>query len=171
MWCGVVVVWCPCWIHCSFPHAFWTQMGHWSRIRDLSKNEMDRMESLLYIAFSRQLVYYQVSQRRHSSIENPRSSVAWDLDIVQDMIHASKMGIVDTDICAWGSKDPSNGKFFQQTQRIASTFNVKSLIRRCNKDHEHQHVCGRLRSWLFPLPLCDAWASLAKNHITFLTLR
>ena len=128
--------------------------------------------------FSRQLVYYQASRWRHSSIENPQGSVAWSLDIVQDMIHASKMSYVDTDLCAWGAKDPCSGKFYHKTMRLACTFNVESLMRRCQKDHEHEIVQGVLRggpfkgrsrsaiSGQYPLPLCDAWASLAKRFIS-----
>ena len=150
----------------------------WTRIRDLDKNEMDRMESLLYITCSRQLVYYQASRWRHSSIENPQGSVAWDLDIVQDMIHASKMSYKDTDLCAWGAKDPCSGKFYHKTMRFACTFNMESLMRRCQNDHEHELVQGVIRegpfkgssrsaiSGQYPLPLCDAWASLAKRFIS-----
>ena len=94
-------------------------MAHWKRIRDLDKNELDRMEALLYITFSRQLVYYQASRWRHSSIENPQCSLAWSLDIVQDMIRASKMCCVDTDLCAWGAKDPCSGKFLQSVTHYA----------------------------------------------------
>ena len=74
-------------------------------MRDLARNEASRLEALLYIIFSRQLVYYQVSRRRHSSIENPPGSVAWDLDIVQDMVCAGKMECVQMHLCAWESND------------------------------------------------------------------
>ena len=175
---ALVMVLRPIWIHFGFPCTFWVAIAHWARIRDLDKNEMDRMESLLYITCSRQLVYYQASRWRHSSIENPQGSVAWDLDIVQDMIHASKMSYVDTDLCAWGAKDPCSGKFYYKTMRFACTFNMESLMHRCQKDHEHEIVQGAIRegpfkgrsrsaiSGQYPLPLCDAWASLAKRFIS-----
>ena len=59
---ALVVVLCPRWIHCSFRSSFWSRISHWTRIRDLSKCEMDRMEALLYVTCLRRLVYYQVSQ-------------------------------------------------------------------------------------------------------------
>ena len=96
------------------------------------------LESLLYITFARQLVYYQASRGRHSSIENPQGSTAWDLDIVQEMIHASKMSYVDVDLCAWGAKERKDPcKFWNKTLRLACTFNMESLMRRCQKDHKH----------------------------------
>ena len=175
---ALVVVLGPRWIHMGFPCTFWVAIAHWTRIRDLDKNEMERMESLLYIMFSRQLVYYQASRRRHSSLENPRDSVAWDLDIVQDMIHASKMDCVDMDLCAWGARDPSSGKFYNKHMRFACTFNMQPLARRCPKDHEHEPIQGVIRegpfkgrsrsaiSGQYPMPLCDAWASLAQRIIS-----
>ena len=174
---ALVVVLRPRWIHCGFPCTFWVPIAHWTRVRDVEKNEADRMESLLYITFARQLVYYQASHRRHSSIENPKRSMAWDLDIVQDMLHAGNMSCVDTDLCAWGATDPYSGKFYQKTMRFACTFDCESMRRQCPKDHEHEIVQGhlqggpfkgRLRSAIsgqYPLPLCDAWASLAKRFI------
>ena len=128
--------------------------------------------------FPRQLVHYQASRWRHSSIENPQCSVAWSLDIVQDVIHASKMSYADTDLCAWGAKDPCSGKLYYKSMRLACTFNVESLMRKCQKDHEHEIIQGVLRegpfkgrtrsaiSGQYPLPLCDAWASLAKRFIS-----
>ena len=173
--CGVV----PTLDSLQISKQFWVCIAHWARIRDLYQNEMERVESLLYITFSRQLVHFQVSHRRHSSIENPQGSVAWDLDIVRDMMSASNMRYVDMDLCAWGAKDPFSDKFYNKAMRFACTFNMESLARRCPKDHEHEIVKGTIKegpfknrrrstiSGQYPLPLCAAWASLAKT--AFLT--
>ena len=143
------------------------------------------MESLLYITFSRQLVYYQASRWRHSSIENPQGSVAWDLDIVQDMMSASNMRYVDMDLCAWGAKDPWSGRFYNKTMRFACTFAMGPLARKCPKDHEHHRVIKhfaqkrgegvpgpgyskrnlRKQCEQYPFPFCEAWVTLAKTLI------
>ena len=64
---------------------------------------------------------------------------------------------------------------FHKTLRLACTFNIESLRHKCPKDHEHEIVQGYVReapfkgskrsaiSGQYPLPLCDAWASLAKQ--------
>ena len=194
---ALVVVLRPRWIHCGFPCTFWVMISHWTRERDLDRNERDRMESLLYITFSRQLVYYQASHRRHSSIENPKGSVAWDLDIVQDMMGASNLCCVGVPLCAWGVKGMWSGKFFDKTMRFACTFAMEPLARKCPKDHEHQRVvklfaqkrgepdpAHSYRNWRkdacvisaqYPLPFCEAWVTLAKTLIppaaAFLSLR
>ena len=188
---ALVLVLCPCWIHCGTPSTFWHR-----RYLKKPMNEKDRLESLLYITCSRQLVHYQVSYRRHSSIENPQGSVAWDLDIVRDMMSASNMRYVDMDLCAWGAKDPWSGRFYNKTMRFACTFAMGPLARKCPKDHEHQRVVKLFaqkrgeavpgyskRSWRkrceisaqYPLPFCEAWVTLAKTLIppaaAFLSLR
>lgn len=174
---ALVVVLNPLWIHMGFPCTFWVAIAHWTRVRDLARNEASRLEALVYIIFSRQLVYYQASRRRHSSIENPVGSVAWDLDIVQDMVCAGKMLCVQTDLCAWGSKDPVSGHFYHKSMKFACTFNIMSLIRSCPADHEHEVVKGTIRegpfkgrhrsalSGQYPLSLCDTWASVARQQI------
>ena len=108
---ALVVVLNPLWIHMGFPCTLLVPIAHLTRKRDSKQSDNSRLEALVYIIFSRQLVYYQASRRRHSSIENPPESVAWGLDIVQDMVHAGKMQCVRTDSCAWGSKDPVSGRF------------------------------------------------------------
>ena len=174
---ALIVVLSPLWIHMGFPCTFWVQISQWTRIRDLDKNEATRLEALVFIQFSRQVVYYQASRWRHSSIENPRDSVSWDLDIVKDMICAGGMEYVDVHLCPWGAKDPSSGLFYNKAMRFASTFNMKPLIRRCPRNHEHEPIKGVVRdgpfkgrhrsalSGQYPLPLCDAWTSLAQQQI------
>ena len=98
---ALIVVLSPLWIHMGFPCTFWVQISHWTRIRDLDKNEATSLEALVFIQFSRQVVYYQASCCRHSSIEIPRDSVSWNLDIVKDMICAGGMACVFMDLCPW----------------------------------------------------------------------
>ncbi len=146
-------------------------------MRDLDKNEASRLQALVFVQFTRQLVYYQASRGRHSSIENPPGSVSWDLDIMQDMIRAGKMKCVDTDLCCWDAKDPVSGHYYNKTMRFASTFDMKPLRRRCPRNHEHERIQGsvsegpfkgRYRSAIsgqYPLPFCDAWTSLVQRQI------
>ena len=122
--------------------------------------------------------------------------MAWDLDIVRDMMSASNMRYVDMDLCAWGVKDPWGGRFYNKTMRFACTFAMGPLAHKCPKDHEHHRVVKlvaqkrgeavpgyskrNLRkrceiSAQYPLPFCEAWVTLAKTLIppaaAFLSLR
>ena len=167
----------PKWVHMGFPCTFWIAMAHWTRRRDLDRNEQSRYEALVFVFFSRQVVYYQASRWRHSSIENPPLSVAWDLDIVKDMIGRAGMMSVDTHGCAWGAKDPVSGRYYAKVMRFACTFTLQPLARKCPGNHQHEvvkgrisqgHFKGRLRSAVsgeYPMAFCEAWVSLAKRHI------
>lgn len=175
---ALVAVLMPEWIHLGVPCTFWTAIAHWTRRRDLYRNEQARLEALVFVAFSRQLVCYQASRWRHSSIENPPRSVLWGLDIVQDMMAKAKMTRIDTHLCAWGAKDPDSGKLYGKAMRFACTFSMAPLARTCSGDHKHEVVQGIIRrgpfkgmrrsaiSGRYPLPLCAAWAALAKHHLT-----
>lgn len=174
---SLVVVLRPAWIHLGVPCTFWIAMAHWTRRRDLDRNEQARIEALVFVVFSRQLVCYQASRWRHSSIENPPRSVLWKLDIVQDMIAKANMTCIDTDLCAWGAKDPDSGALYGKAMRFACTFSMVPLARTCSGDHKHEVIQGVVRrgafkgrrrsalSGQYPLPLCAAWAALAKHHI------
>ncbi len=167
----------PRWTHMAFPCTFWIPIAHWTRTRDLDRNEQARLRALVFIIFSRQIVDYQASRRRHSSVENPPRSVAWDLDIMKAMIDMANMECVETNLCAWGARDPGSGLLYQKAMRFASTFNMKPLARTCPKSHAHQVVegvvsrgplKGRSRSAIsgqYPMPLCHTWTSLAKSEI------
>ena len=76
---AMVVVLSQSWIHVGFPCTFWVAIAHWTRTSDLGRNEGARLESLVAILIARQLVYYQASRGRHSSLENPVGSVLWHL--------------------------------------------------------------------------------------------
>ena len=161
----------------GFPFTFWVAIAHWTRTRDLDRNEKARLEALVFIVFTRQLVYHQASRWRHSSIENPLHSVSGDLDIVKDMVDKGSMEFVQTDLCAWGAADPESDNFYHKAMRFASTFNMKPLARTCPKNHEHEPVQGNVRegplkgrrrsaiSGQYPLSLCQAWTSLAKSYL------
>ena len=170
---ALIVVLSPAWLHLGFPCTFWVAISHWTRTRDLQANEASRLEALMFIQFSRQCVHYQASRRRHSSLENPPRSVAWDLDIVQDMVWSADMDSVVTDLCAWGAKDPVSGRYYQKSMKFASTFSMQPLARKCpHMAHEHEPVQGTIRegpfkgrrrtalSGRYPVPLCEAWVSL-----------
>ena len=173
-----LMVWLnPAWTHIGFPCTVWVAIAHWTRIRDLDANEQLRLEALAFIVFAQQCVHYQTSRWRHASLENPVASQAWNLDMVQDMISSSGMGCMQTALCAWDSKDPWSGKYYQKGLQFASTFNMASLARTCPRNHEHEVVQGDILGGLckgkrrcalsgqYPLPLCKAWVECAQSQI------
>ena len=164
----------PAWVHVAYPCTFWSNMAHWCRRRDApSKDEAKRLEQLVFIAFARQIVHFQVTRGRHVSIENPMSSMSWKLDIVEDMIERGSLRAVETDFCYWGLTDPGNGLAYKKGVRLACSFDIAELGRRCSKNHEHQLIRGSVQqgtrqgefrskiSGEYPHALCQAWATIA----------
>ncbi len=107
------------------------------------------------------------------SIENPMSSMSWKLDIVEDMIRLGSLRAVDSDCCSWGLKDLGNGLAYKKGVRLACSFDIAELGRKCPKNHEHQVIRGPVdqgprrgeyRSKIsgeYPHAVCQAWATLA----------
>ena len=168
---AILVICCPMWVHLGFPCTFWSTMAHVTRNQDINSNEQTRIEQLVFIALSRQVVQWQVSRRQHVSIENPPRCRSWALDITQDMVRVGKLTSVTFDGCAWGMVDPGNGLPYKKAMRIASTVDLSVLQRRCDRQHEHQIVegcvCSGARkgtrrsqvSGEYPLELCHAWVA------------
>jgi hypothetical protein len=164
----------PTWVHVAYPCTFWSNMAHWRRSRDSpSDDEAERLKQLVFIVFARQIVHFQITRGRHVSIENPMSSMSWKLDIVEDMIELGSLRVVDTDFCSWGLTDPGNGLAYKKGVRLACSFDIAELGRKCPNNHEHQVIRGSVdqgprrgeyRSKIsgeYPHALCHAWATLA----------
>ena len=174
---AMLVVFCPMWVHLGFPCTFWSQLAHMTRRRDIDRNEQARLESLAFIAFSRQIVQWQVSRWQHVSIENPPRCRSWALDLTQDMVNMGQLRYVEFDGCAWGMVDPGNGLAYKKAMRIASTVDLSCLHRRCDKRHAHQKVegcvgCGARKgtarskiSGEYPMSLCHAWVACMKAAV------
>ena len=62
------------------------------------------------------------------------SSMSWKLDIVEDMIELGSLRVVETDFCSWGLRDPGNGLAYKKGVRLACSFDIAELGRRCSKN-------------------------------------
>ena len=174
---AMLVIFRPMWIHLGFPCTFWSRMAHMTRNQDIHSNEQTRLQELVFIAFSRQVVKWQASRRQHVSIENPPQCRSWALDITQDMVDAGELISVNFDGCAWGMVDPGNGLAYKKAMRIASTVDLSVLQRRCKRQHEHQIVEDRVASGArkgarrsqvsgeYPMDLCHAWVACMRAAV------
>ena len=174
---AMLVIFRPMWVHLGFPCTFWSPMAHLTRNQDVSINEETRLQELVFIAFSRQVVKWQASRWQHVSIENPPRCFSWALDITQDMVDVGRLAFVDFHGCAWGMVDPGSGLPYKKPMRIACTVDLSMLRRRCNKQHEHQRAegCvasgerkGTRRSQVsgeYPLELCHAWVACMRAAV------
>ena len=181
---AVAVVCRPKWIHSGFPCTFWTQLAHLTRKKTESQNESDRLRELVHVVFTCQLAMWQISQKRHVSLENPPACASWCLDIVTSTLAATGATKVVFDSCAWGHRDPGNGKPYKKSQCIASTADLSKLIRHCSCGKQvgiHQRVEGMVSILLpgharkmrrstfagaYPKQLCTAWANIVRAAVT-----
>ena len=134
------------WVHLGLPCTCWSPLGHMTQDQDIVRNEQTRMQELVFIVFSRQVVTWQASRGRHVSIENPPRCRSWALDTTQDTVEVGKLSFVEFDGCAWGMVDPGSGLFHKRAMRIASTVDLSALRRVCDRQHEHERIQGSVAS-------------------------
>ena len=180
---ALVVVCKPKWVHSGFPCTFWTQIAHCTRKRSAEDDEANRIRELVHVVLTLQLARWQASQKYHMSFENPPRCASWRMDITQDTLAAIGATKYFFDSCAWGHRDPGNGKPYKKGQCIASTGNLSSLVRKCTcgsgKD-VHQVVEGMVSILLpgatkrmrrstyagaYPKEMCKAWAKTVHDHV------
>ena len=180
---AIIVVCKPKWVHSGFPCTFWSQLAHCTRKRSQEDDEMSRMRELVHLVLTLQLARWQASHKLHVSMENPPKCASWRMDITRDTLAAIGATKYFFDSCAWGHRDPGNGKPYKKAQCIASTGNLSTLARKCtcgSGKHVHQIVEGMVSILLpgmtrrmrrstyagaYPKELCKAWANAVQRHV------
>ena len=180
---AVVVVCKPEWLHSGFPCTFWTQLAHMTRRKSECQNEEDRLCELVHVILTCQLAQWQGQHQRRVSLENPPSCASWCMDIMRSTLAAIGAKKFVFDSCAWGHRDPGNGKPYKKAQCIASNVDLSGLVRHCSCGKQkgiHERVEGvvsillpgqtrRMRrstyAGAYPKALCTAWARIIKAHV------
>ena len=145
-----------------------------------AENEHLRFKALAFLVFSLQVCNFQRQHKRYWSLEQPPHCASWDLDIVKEFTErelAAGNAALKFDSCAWGHKDPGNGKPFLKRQRFASNAKLMGLHRRCScSPRVHQVVEGIVESGSrkgekrsrisgeYPVEFCNAFAGAIGEH-------
>ena len=179
---AIVVACQPRWIHSGFPCTFWSSLAHCTRNRSAEDDEATRLREMVHLVLTLQLARWQASHKLHISLENPPKCASWRMDITRDTLAAIGAKKYFFDSCAWGHRDPGNGKPYKKTQCIASTGDLSSLVRTCtcgSGKGVHQIVEGLVSILLpgatkkmrrstyagaYPKELCKAWAEAVHSQ-------
>ena len=170
----------PRWVHLGPPCTFWSPLARRCNLRSEADNEQLRLKALAFLVFPLQVCNFQRQRQRCWSLEQPPHCVSWNLDIVKEFTDrelASGNAALKFDSCAWGHKDPGNGKPFLKRQCFVSNAQLIRLHRRCScSPRAHQVVegtvksgsrKGELRSTIsgeYPVDFCNAFAGIIGEH-------
>ena len=105
----------PIWVHLGPPCTFWSRLASCRNLRSEADNEHLRLKALAPLVFSLQVCNFQRRHQRYWSLEQPPHCASWNLDIVKEFTErelATGNAALKFDSCAWGHKDPRNGKPF-----------------------------------------------------------
>ena len=170
----------PSWVHLGPPCTFWSPLARRCNMRLDADNERLRLKALAFLVFSLQVCNFQRQHQRYWSLEQPPHCVSWNLDIVKEFTErelAAGNAALKFDSCAWGHKDPGNGKPFLKRQCFASNAQLVGLHRRCScSPRVHQVVEGTVESGSrkgerrsaisgeYPVEFCNAFAGVVGEH-------
>lgn len=170
----------PSWVHLGPPCTFWSPLARRQNLRSEADNEHLRLKALALLVFSLQVCNFQRQHQRYWSLEQPPHCVGWNLDIVKEFTErelATGNAALKFDSCAWGHKDPGNGKPFLKRQCFASNAQLIRLHRRCScSPRAHQVVEGTVESGSrkgehrstisgeYPVEFCNAFAGVIGEH-------
>ena len=170
----------PIWVHLGPPCTFWSPLARRCNMRLDADNERLRLKALAFLVFSLQVCNFQRQHQRYWSLEQPPHCVSWNLDIVKEFTErelATGNAALKFDSCAWGHKDPGNGKPFLKRQCFASNAQLIGLHRRCScSPRVHQVVEGTVESGSrkgerrsaisgeYPVEFCNAFAGVVGEH-------
>ena len=170
----------PIWVHLGPPCTFWSPLARRCNSRLGAVNEQLRLKALAFLVFSLQVCNFQRQHQRYWSLEQPPHCVSWNLDIVKEFTErelATGNAALKFDSCAWGHKDPGNGKPFLKRQCFWSNAQLIGLHRRCScSPRVHQVVEGTVESGSrkgehrstisgeYPVEFCNAFAGVIGEH-------
>ena len=147
------------------PHQIWhfgMPCGSFSLLQNLnggtrSKNQPEGNNTLL-----REKIGNEIARRtfylckilyengNFFTIENPKTSLAWDLKELKHLESLVGVSIVEFDQCEYGLKIPAadgkEGLAKKATRIIGNLPHLSCLNRTCGKNHHHVHVIGGVRT-------------------------
>ena len=121
-------------------------MGGWHRLNASRMSPLERAQLVrtarAQARFTAEQCHKQLKRGGKILLEHPWSSSLWKFSPIQALV--KKFGLHRVDMCAYGLRDPDNGKAYEKaTGLIVSDAELKSQCRVCPKDHEHQTIEGK----------------------------
>ena len=160
-------------VHVGPPCTFWTQMGRLTARRTRKEWKARRAIASHHLKLAVRIMRWQNSQGRIGSFEQPPSCISWRLRCVQALVELPGWRRYSWPSCAYGHKDPGNGRPYLKRQSFAANVDFTSLQVPCScPKGSHQIIEGVVQSGEraglrrtvvsgeYPPMMCDKLASL-----------
>ncbi|CAK9020086.1 unnamed protein product [Durusdinium trenchii] len=125
----------------AFPCSAWSQLLALNAAVNLEKL---RAEAHELVAFAIEVAQLQLKSGRHYLMENPRSSMAWKLEVMEDFVTSTGALEVVVDMCRFNLRAPGGELHKKATKLVTSMQALISIFlnKRCLGDHPHTPVIG-----------------------------
>jgi hypothetical protein len=173
-----LVIFKPVWVHSGFPCTWWTALCHFTRTSSDTVYRQKRLEALVHVRFSTQVLRWQCDRGAAGSFEQPPACRSYQLSWIENLISSASLMPYRFDSCAWGHRDPVSDLPYKKRQRFNANRDMSSLCRRCQCIGEHERVQGRVASGpckgmcrstisgAYPLAMCEAWAQVVAGVVS-----
>ena len=173
-----LVIFKPFWVHSGFPCTWWTALCHFTRKSSDTVYRQQRLEALVHVRFSSQVLRWQCDRGAAGSLEQPPACHSYELSWIVNLISSASLMPYRFDSCAWEHRDPVSGLPYKKPQRFNANRDISSICRRCQCNGEHERVQGRVASGpckgmcrstisgAYPLAMCEAWAQVVADVVS-----
>jgi hypothetical protein len=128
----------------AFPCGPWSALMRLNPSKDLA---LRRAEGRVLIKFAIELAELQLRHGRHFLLENPLTAESWSLAELKRFLRRLECHQAVFDQCRFKLRGPSGLLHKKPTKVVTSSEKIADRLdgKRCNKDHEHEHVMGGSR--------------------------
>ena len=128
----------------AFPCGPWSALMRLNPSKDLA---LRRAEGRVLIKFAIELAELQPQHGRHFLLENPLTAESWSLAELKRFLRRLECHQAVFDQCRFKLRGPSGLLHKKPTKVVTSSEKIADRLdgKRCNKDHEHEHVMGGSR--------------------------
>ena len=146
---GLLEIEKPKWFVGSPPCTFFTARNQGINERNLApeRDEALRKEAVKHLHFIAILYKLQLDAGRHFVHEHPTGATSWNDEWIQRLRGHPSADVVTSDLCEYGLLTPESNGIPTNAKKpkrwtSSSPHMLKRRSRRCNGDHNHQHLNG-----------------------------
>ena len=130
----------------SPPCTLYTLLQNLNCYRDTEEHLKQLREAKILLRFGIEIAFTILDYGGHFVFEHPLTSRAWLDQEMQKLINNEQVKMVATDQCYFGLCSPSGKLHKKPTGFLTSCEEiVQELDHRCNGEHEHEHVIGKVQ--------------------------
>ena len=131
----------PRFVHVAPPCTFWGQLGRMTALRTCAEWADLRRQAVRHLALAVKIMRWQSGRGGQGSFEQPPRCISWRLGRTQALLSQPGWRRFTWPSCAYGHRDPGNGRPYLKGQAFASNVDLSAMQLKCSCERgSHQIV-------------------------------